>query len=272
MTIAKTTTETTESESMQVPQYKLWQIVAMLVWPVLWWLFLFHVIVPLFLLDDSGNVSTWSVLSISSLGYLAELIGALLVLRGEGYRLTLPALKERIHWRWVRGWKNWLLVVILFVVGFGLATYTSQFDKVLATVPGFIPPDWMPASQNPLKEVNGLQDALPGITFAGNFGFLAFFLLNSVLNIIGEDLYWRGALQPKLEGVFGRWAWLAAGTMFVLKHFYVRWRYPAIWTLGPIGGYIFGPLGSLPVVMLIHFLANYGASWPLVVQAVLFGS
>ena len=72
-----------------VPQYKLWQIVAMLVWPVLWWLFLFHVIVPLFLLDDSGGISTWTLLTISGLGYLAELIGALLIFRREGYRLTV---------------------------------------------------------------------------------------------------------------------------------------------------------------------------------------
>jgi membrane protease YdiL (CAAX protease family) len=254
-----------------VPQYKPWQIVAMLVWPVLWWLFLFHVIVPLFLLDDNGEISTWAALSVASLGYLAELIGALVVLRREGYRLTLKALKERINWRWVRGWKNWGLVVVLVVVGFGLATFTSKYERALAMVPGFIPPDWMPADQHPLKEVTGLEDALPGIALAGNFAFLAFFLLNGTLNIIGEDLYWRGALQPKLEGVFGKWAWLAGGTMFFLKHFYVRWRYPGIWTLGPVGAYIFGPLGSLPVVMLVHFITNFGLTWPLVIQAVLSG-
>jgi membrane protease YdiL (CAAX protease family) len=254
-----------------IPQYKLWQIVAMLVWPVLWWLFLFHVIVPLFLLDESGEISTWAALSISSLGYLAELTGALVVLRREGYPLTLKALRERINWRWVRGWKNWALVVVLVVVGFALATFTSRYSKVLATVPGFVPPDWMIAEQHPLKEVNSIEDALPGIAFAGNFGFLAFFLLDSTLNIIGEELYWRAALQPKLKGVFGKWAWLAGGTMFVLKHFYVRWNYPSIWTLGPVGAYIFGPLGSLPVTMLVHFLVNYGMTWPLVIQAVLFG-
>jgi membrane protease YdiL (CAAX protease family) len=254
-----------------IPQYKPWQIVAMLVWPVLWWLFLFHVIVPLFLLDESGEVSTWAVLIVSGFGYLAEFVGALVVFRKEGYRLTLRSLKDRINWRWIKGWKNWLLVLILFVVGFGLASFTGQFEKELATVPGFIPPDWMPASQNPLKEVNSLQDALPGIVFEGNVLFLMFFLLIGTLNILGEELYWRGALQPKLNGVFGKWAWLAGGTMFFLKHFYVRWRYPGIWTLGPAGAYIFGPMGSLPVAMLIHLIANYGMSWPMVIQAVLSG-
>lgn len=254
-----------------IPQYKLWQIGAMFLWPVMWWLFLFHIVVPNFLLDENREISTWATLSVTSLGYLAELLGALVVFRSEGYPLSIRALKQRVHWRWVRGWKNWALVIILFVVGFGVATFTSQYEKVLATVPGFVPPDWMPPGQHPLKEVNSLQDALPGIVLAGNYLFLAFFLLDGTLNIVGEELYWRGALQPKLEGVFGRWAWLAAGTLFFLKHFYVRWRYPGVWTLGPIGAYIFGPLGSLPGAMLVHWIANYGLTWPLVIQAVFGG-
>jgi hypothetical protein len=89
-------------DGASIPQYRLPMILFMLVWPVLWWLFLFHVVVPLFLLDGSGEISTWAVLSISSLGYLAELVGALVVLRSEGCRLTVRALKQRINWRWER--------------------------------------------------------------------------------------------------------------------------------------------------------------------------
>jgi hypothetical protein len=87
-----------------------------------------------------------------------------------------------------------------------------------------------------------------------------------------EDLYYRGALIPKLHGLFGKWAWLAGGIIWLLKHVYVWWRFiPDAGSLGLVGAYTFGPLGSLPVTMLMHLIPNYGLSLPLVLQAVFGG-
>ena len=57
----------------------------------------------------------------------------------------------------------------------------------------------------------------------GNFLFLViFFFVGLVFNIIGEELYYRGFLLPRMRGVFGRWDWVANGVGFALKHIYQR--------------------------------------------------
>jgi membrane protease YdiL (CAAX protease family) len=91
------------------------------------------------------------------------------------------------------------------------------------------------------------------------------------MNIIGEDTYYRGMLIPKLHGLFGRWAWLAGGVLFALKHFYVWWRIQEALPLGLAGAFMFGPMGSLPFAMLAHFIGNFAFTWPLVIKLVLFG-
>lgn len=253
---APVATSSSKQES-GVAQYSLPMIIFMFAWPLAWFSFLIYVIGPM-LLTPEGEVPTWAFLTISILGNGAELAAGIIILRREGYRLTPKALRDRINWRFPDTWWKWVAALVIFVVAVGLGMFTSQFSADLATVPGFIPPDWFPALMNPLKEVNSVQDAFPDINLAGNylFFFLQFGVRSIVFNIIGEELYYRGALQPKMRGVFGRWTWLANGIGFVLKHSYFRWNFPGIWTSGPALAYVFGPLGSLPLAMIFHWLAN----------------
>ncbi len=61
----------------------------------------------------------------------------------------------------------------------------------------------------------------------GAWWFLALFLFQSVFNtIIGEEFLFRGVLLPKLEGVFGRWSWLASGVLHGLYHVHQPWSIP----------------------------------------------
>jgi len=232
-------------------------IIFMFAWPLAWFSFLIYVIGPMLLTPD-GFLSTWGFMAIAILGNGAELAVGLIILRREGYRLTPRALRERINLRFPDRWWKWVIALVVFVVAVGLGMFTGQFSADLATVPGFIPPDWFPAMMNPLKEVKSTQDAFPDVNIPGNylFFFVAFGIRSIVFNIIGEEVYYRGALQPKMRGVFGKWTWLANGILFTLKHAYFRWNFPAIWTAGPGLAFVFGPLGSLPLAMIFHWLAN----------------
>ena len=256
-----------------VPQFTWRQLAAFLLVPVAWWFILLYGITPLLLPAFSapnGEPNGWLLLCIQVSAYSFEFLLALRIFRREGYPLRLRALKERIHWRWPRGWKAWVTILVLFVAGFGI----SQLLQPLGTAIGSVlpPPAWFPASQHPFKEVNSVQDAYPGVVLKGNYLFLLMALFVGTMNIVGEDLYYRGALIPKLHGLFGRWAWLAGGVVWMLKHLYVWWRFIGdAGALGLVGGYVFGPLGSLPVTMLIHLIPNYGLVWPMVFGAV-FGA
>ena len=262
-----------QTNSSNIPQFSWRQLVAFLLLPVAWWFILLYGIARLLLPACSapnGEPNGWLLLFIQVLGYLFEFFLALYIFRKEGYPLRLQALKERIHWRWPRGWKAWGIILLLFVVGFGISQFLQPLSAAIARV--FPPPDWFPAAQHPFKKVNSVQDAYPGVVLKGNYVFLLLALFTGTVNIVGEDLYYRGALIPKLHGLFGRCAWLAGGIIWTLKHIYVWWRFIAdAGALGFAGAYIFGPMGSLPVTMLVHFIPNYGFTWPLIFQAVFGG-
>jgi uncharacterized protein len=88
--------------------------------------------------------------------------------------------------------------------------------------------------------------------------FLAVFVIYGIVfNIIGEELYYRSMLLPKLRGVFGKWDWVANGLLFELKHVYQRWTCGA----GVFNSLAFallgGPVASGPLAMLLHWTGNF---------------
>ena len=61
----------------------------------------------------------------------------------------------------------------------------------------------------------------------GAWWFFALFVVNAVFNtILGEEFLFRGVLLPRMEGVFGRWSWVANGVLFGLYHVHQPWGIP----------------------------------------------
>lgn len=242
-----------DSRAQQIPQYKLWMIILMFAWPTAWFIFLIYGVGPLFLRAD-GTVPTWSVILISLLGNGVELAAALVIFKKEGYKLTFSSLKDRIHWHWPTNWKKWLAFVIVFVAAFGLSIALSATVKPIAEMSNI--PEWIPG--HPLKAVNSIHDVYPDINFKGN---ILFFIVQNFIvvilgNMFGEELYYRAALQPKMVGVFGKWNWVAGGVGFALKHLYFWWRIPMLIPAGLGFAFIFGPVGSLPLSIISHWIGN----------------
>jgi membrane protease YdiL (CAAX protease family) len=66
------------------------------------------------------------------------------------------------------------------------------------------------------------RDALARLE--GAWWFFALFVANAVFNtVLGEEFLFRGVLLPKMEGVFGRWSWVANGVLFGLYHVHQPW-------------------------------------------------
>lgn len=58
----------------------------------------------------------------------------------------------------------------------------------------------------------------------GAWWFFGLFVVFAVFNsILGEEFLFRGVLLPKMEGVFGRWSWVANGVLFGLYHVHQPW-------------------------------------------------
>jgi uncharacterized protein len=97
----------------------------------------------------------------------------------------------------------------------GLASYAN--GVWLSLFPFFAEP-----SGYGLSSIFESQEVLDRL--AGAWWFFALFVVNAVFNnILGEEFLFRGVLLPKMEGVFGRWSWLANGVLFGLYHFHQPW-------------------------------------------------
>jgi membrane protease YdiL (CAAX protease family) len=73
----------------------------------------------------------------------------------------------------------------------------------------------------------------------GAWWFFGLFVVFAVFNsILGEELLFRGVLLPKMEGVFGRWSWVANGVLFGFFHIHQPW--------GIAGSVISGVLYAFP--------------------------
>jgi membrane protease YdiL (CAAX protease family) len=249
-----------KADDLVIPQYSLPKILFMFAWPAAWFMFLIWVARPLiFGTPPPGQfMSTWVIYGIATLGNAAELIVALVVLRREGYKLTIRDLRDRARFRWPRGWRKWGLVLVAVAV-YAVSILLGPLDEALATVPGFIPPAWWPPMTNPTVEIAAAEDLFPDITLAGNYLFLAVFVVYGIVfNIIGEELYYRSVLLPKMRGVFGKWDWVANGLLFALKHVYLRWD---VWASGVFSCLAFallgGPVGSVSLAMLLHWTGSF---------------
>ena len=244
---------------IEIPQYRLLMILFMFAWPMLMFMFLIHIARPLIFGNPPQGqfVNTYVFFGIATLANLVELIVALVVLRREGYKLTIRELRDRARLRWPSGRRKWGLVLVAVALYAVSIMIIAPIDKQLATVPGFIPPAWFPPMLNPTVEIAAVEDLFPDIVLGGNYLFFAFFLVMGVFNIIGEELYYRSMLLPKMRGVFGKWDWVANGTLFELKHVYTRW----LWGSGIFTSLAFallgGPVGSVYMSSLLHWAGSW---------------
>ena len=114
--------------------------------------------------------------------------------------------------------KLWLWVIafafLFFIIQFVIA---RPLDGLWVSVFPFFA---MPASAN-LDAVLGAPEMVAQLV--GNWSFLGLFFVMAVFNILGEEFFFRGVLLPKMEGVFGKWDWVANGVLMGAYHWHQPW-------------------------------------------------
>jgi CAAX protease family protein len=60
--------------------------------------------------------------------------------------------------------------------------------------------------------------------WVGVWGLLGLFFVFALFNtVLGEEFLFRGVLLPKMEGVFGKWDWVANAVIFGFYHLHEPW-------------------------------------------------
>jgi len=160
-----------------------------------------------FLSDKTGQETILFWFIVAGLGvFLPLIITAIRILKFEGYNISLSTWINRL--RFVRLTKRdltWTIGGLLLV-----AILSSSLMKGLELIIGKFDhsPSFM--SFEPLTK--------------GRYWLLIVWLPYWILNILGEEILWRGVLLPRQEIVFGRYTWLIHGCGWGLFHVAFGWQ------------------------------------------------
>jgi membrane protease YdiL (CAAX protease family) len=110
-------------------------------------------------------------------------------------------------WLWAIG-----LSIFMFLAP-ALLSFTADWILQIVSLP------------EPLLRMFDIQpQAFMGIPLAGNWWIVPCYLIYVVLNVGGEELWWRGYIFPRQELAFGKWTWLIHGIFWTLFHSFFYWE------------------------------------------------
>ncbi len=164
-----------------------------------------------------------------TLGLIWQFVLSLLIVRQEAGDLRWATVKRRLRLDAPRDpatgapRRGLWLWAIPFVIAIGLweLTLGPAANRLWVGVFPMLaePPDYSLGSAFSSPEILA--------QFAGAWWFFGLFLLSAIFTILGEEFLFRGILLPRMDGVFGRWSWVANGVLFGLYHVHQPWGMPS---------------------------------------------
>ena len=162
-----------------------------------------------------GHSQVFTFFVTFGLPLLAMLVAAFVFYRLEGNPWTWAAFRDRMRLRKPTT-TDWLWTIGLVVFVIALKQVWAPVSALFSGIHFYTPPTEF------ITVMTGVGDGtFGGMNMAGRwdiFALMALCLL--VLNIGGEELWWRGIILPRQELALGKWAWLVNGLLWNLFHFF----------------------------------------------------
>ena len=213
------------AQAEQMHEYSLWQILG------IWTLATF----PMGLLGwvaypamSAGRTAVDAALlriSLLTVGLIWQFVLAMIILYHEESNIRLSTISRRF-------WLNhpisantgetkkslWLWIIPLFLL---LAFLEIAFRSALTNLwTGIFPFFAEPTGYN----ISAMFTPELRAQMVGSWGLFGLFFALSLFNtFLGEEFLFRGVLLPKMQGVFGKWDWVANGVIFGFYHLHQPW-------------------------------------------------
>lgn len=215
----------TYSTNSEQSQYTLWQILGT-------WL---AAAVPMGLLSwvaypalsaglppvDAGLLR----MKLLTIGMVWQFVLAMIILYREEGNLRLGTISRRFWLNHPKSARNgetkkalwwWLVPLILLVAALEIGLRSTLVDLWTGIFPFFTEPEGYDFAVMFTPEMRA--------QLVGAWGLLALYFVSSLFNtFLGEEFLFRGVLLPKMEGVFGKWDWVANGVLFSFYHLHQPW-------------------------------------------------
>ena len=165
-------------------------------------------------------------IAVLTIGLIWMFVLSLIIVRQEERDLRWATIKRRLRLNAPRDPRTgetrgrlWLWAVV-FVIGIAVwqMLLAPSVNRLWVSIFPFFaePPGY---SMNAVFKSQEILDRL-----VGAWWFLGLYVLNTIFNtILGEEFLFRGVLLPKMEGVFGKWSWLANGVLHGFYHLHQPW-------------------------------------------------
>lgn len=218
----------------------------------------FYNIMPF--LEDRGMHQFSAYLTGLLLGLAPLLPVAFVMLSREGNPMRWVSLSNRLGLRRFGG-RDFAVMLGLTVVGFVATLLTSPTQSWITDLSSWLKPgDVFHPLQDPTTSSDSLIDpsvAWMGPDAANNWiwgvGIVAVFFLN----IVGEELLWRGVIWPRQERVHGEHTWLVHGFMWYLFHLpFYPWFAISGLPQAFILSYLFQRTKNTWLVLIMHTIFN----------------
>jgi uncharacterized protein len=209
----------------QVEQYTLWQILgiwalvslpmALLIWVIL------PAIIPSVPLHP--GITYWLLIIV---GMVWQFVVSLVIMYRKLGTLRWSAIRQRTWLQTPRDPRTdkpnrklywWVLLPLLFN-GLMIVAIKGYLDAPMAWLfPALQPASFMEMSR------------LVSPEFRGAWWLLGVVLVSHIFNyFLGEEFLWHGVLLPKMQGVFGKYDWVANAVLFGFYHLHKPWELPSI--------------------------------------------
>ncbi len=211
-------------------------------------------------LNDRGMHQFSAYLTGFVLGLAPLLPLALVMLRREGAPVGWAPMSSRLGFQRI-GWRQFALMLGLTVVAFVATLLTAPTQTWITDLSSWLQPgDVFHPLQDPTTSSDSLIDpsvAWMGADAAGNWIWGGTIVAIFLLNIVGEELLWRGVIWPRQELVHGERTWLVHGFMWYLFHlpfypWFVISGIPQAFVLS----YLFQKTKNTWLVLIMHTIFN----------------
>jgi membrane protease YdiL (CAAX protease family) len=207
------------TQAEQTDQYSLWQILGIWASTALPMGFIYWVVRPI--LIPRANPFVYLIFIV--LGMVWQGVVAYIILRREVKPFTWENIKNRlwlhtpsdpktgVRSKWLYLWT--IPFIVISIVGFANLGWLNELW--VKPFPFLAP--------RPYAMIQNL--AGPAV---GQWWLLGVLAVQIIFNyLLGEELIFRGILLPKMNGVFGKWDWIANHLLFSAYHLHFIWTLPS---------------------------------------------
>lgn len=175
-------------------------------------------------------------------------------LEGNSFELSQFSHRYRLHRIRGREWFWFFALLISFAIALaGL----GMWGKKLSSLPTLSMPAAFPTELDPSNPEGMVPGEFMGVVLRGQWWIVVVYFFGWVINILGEEFWFRGYMLPRQEVAYGKWAWSLHGLVWTLNHLFQVWTLVILFPYAFVWSYIIQRGKNTWIPIIAHGAANF---------------